>query len=187
MNDVSRSSEKSTFGPKQIIICFLLVLIAYMSVYHWVEYRRHFKGPWQLGFETNASGQPTLTIHQPKLNLTKQIQLNGESWHPTFSPSTNMAPIVATNDAGAVTVAINRPGLDIPFGRIIYEDLTFLPGVVTLDLFGHEIEMMPRVLLVNKKEVAWNQVDPVVLRPDQKPEIPPAPPKGSPRDEAGGY
>ena len=32
----------------------------------------------------------------------------------------------------------------------------FLPGVATMNLLGHEIELMPRTLVVDKKEVPWN-------------------------------
>ena len=32
----------------------------------------------------------------------------------------------------------------------------FLPGIVTMNLLGHEIELMPRTLVVDKKEVPWS-------------------------------
>ena len=53
---------------------------------------------------------------------------------------------------------------------------TALPGVITLDLFGHEIELLPRVLIVNKKEVPWQSGLSLVLSPTNKPAIPPKPP-----------
>jgi len=31
----------------------------------------------------------------------------------------------------------------------------FLPGVVTMNLLGHEIELMPRTLVIDKKEIPW--------------------------------
>jgi hypothetical protein len=43
----------------------------------------------------------------------------------------------------------------LPFGECIYQDLMFLPGVVTMNLLGHEIELMPRTLVIDKKEVPW--------------------------------
>jgi hypothetical protein len=30
------------------------------------------------------------------------------------------------------------------------------PGVVTMNLLGHEIELMPRTLVIDKKEVPWS-------------------------------
>ena len=45
--------------------------------------------------------------------------------------------------------------VDVPFGKCIYQDLMFLPGVVTMNLLGHEIELMPRTLVIDKKEIPW--------------------------------
>ena len=57
----------------------------------------------------------------------------------------------------------------MPFGECIYQDLMFLPGVVTMNLLGHEIELMPRTLVVDKKEVPWNTPDArIVLQPPAK-------------------
>jgi hypothetical protein len=44
----------------------------------------------------------------------------------------------------------------VPFGECIYQDLMFLPGVVTMNLLGHEIELMPRTLVIDKKEAPWS-------------------------------
>ena len=38
---------------------------------------------------------------------------------------------------------------------MIFQDPTFLPGTVTLRQFGHEIELLPRVLIIDKKEIPW--------------------------------
>ena len=54
----------------------------------------------------------------------------------------------------------------VPFGNWFYADLTYLPGTVTFDLFPinasatskgrrHEIELLPRGLVVNRKAHAW--------------------------------
>jgi hypothetical protein len=60
---------------------------------------------------------------------------------------------------------------------VIYEDLTFLPGVVTFDLFGHEVELLPRALIANKKQVPWKSGVTIDLWPTNKPAEPPRPPK----------
>ena len=45
----------------------------------------------------------------------------------------------------------------------------FLPGIVTMNLLGHEIELMPRTLVVDKKEVPWNKpAAQIVLQPPAK-------------------
>ena len=43
-----------------------------------------------------------------------------------------------------MTVEFDRPRKAAVFGRVIYEDLMQLPGVVTFNLFGHEVELMRR-------------------------------------------
>ena len=65
------------------------------------------------------------------------------------------------------------------FGEVIYEDLTFLPGVITFNLFGHEIELMPRVLVANRREVLWQKGGVIDLWPTNKPAVPLTPPKGN--------
>jgi hypothetical protein len=34
-------------------------------------------------------------------------------------------------------------------------DTTFLPGTITFQLFGHEIELMPRVMMIDHEEKQW--------------------------------
>jgi hypothetical protein len=38
-------------------------------------------------------------------------------------------------------------------------DTTFLPGTLTLQVFGHEIELLPRVLVVDLKEHSWHSFE----------------------------
>ena len=63
---------------------------------------------------------------------------------------------------------------NIPFGEIVFQDLTFLPGTVTLNLFGHEVELLPRVLIIDKEEHAWKTgavvsvTDPGKFKPHNK-------------------
>jgi hypothetical protein len=40
-----------------------------------------------------------------------------------------------------------------------------LPGTVTLRLFGHEIELLPRVLIIDRKEHPWKAGDTIRLAP----------------------
>lgn len=146
---------KTTFPWKQTIVLFVAVLLAYLAVFNGIEWVRHRKGPWRVTFETNS-----VRISQPYLKVSAVIELPDER---------------ATN-TGAV--AFDKPKKPLPYGSLLYEDLTFLPGVVTLDLFGHEIEMLPRVLIVNKNEVRWKVAGHLQLWATNKPAIPPKPAKG---------
>jgi hypothetical protein len=52
---------------------------------------------------------------------------------------------------------------DIPFGKCVFMDTTFLPGTIVLDIAGHEIQLIPRVLTVDKKEIPWRSDTTLVI------------------------
>ena len=43
----------------------------------------------------------------------------------------------------------------VPFGQVLFTDLTYLPGTVSFEVFGHEVELLPRTLIVDRQEVPW--------------------------------
>ena len=155
---------KSEFTLKSLGI-FLVALIAlYLGVFYGCDYWRQRKGAWEVHFHSDAQGHPSIVIYQPKLGVSSvEILFLGEQMTPT-----NLAE----------NVVFDRPLKPIPFGRTLYEDLTTLPGIVTFDLFGHEIELLPRVLIVNKREIPWKTEMVVELSSTNKPARPPQPPKG---------
>ena len=140
---------------------FAAVLLAYLAVFSGIEYARHRKGPWKVDFMTDAEGCPYIGVFQKHLRISARLAFPDER-----TGRTNFGQ----------RVAFDHPKKSVPFGKVIYEDLTFLPGVVTFDFFGHEVELLPRVLIVNKKETAWNAV--VELYSTNKPAVPPKPAKG---------
>ena len=151
----------SRFTAKTVVLLFVAVLGLYLVVFYGIERARHHKGPWEVEFRTDAQGSPAVVVSQTTLELSKvTIVFHGESF---------------TNPASRVR--FDRVLQPVPFGKVIYEDLTFLPGVVTFDLFGHEIEVLPRTLVVNKKLVQWRSGMSVDLWPTNKLAEPPHPPK----------
>lgn len=154
--------------PFQILIAFFaLVLALYLASFHGVEYLRHRKGPWSVRFDRMADGTPFAEISQPHLGITgARLLFRGE---------------IFTNAAETVAFVQPGPARPVPFGRVIYEDLTFLPGVVTFDLFGHEIELVPRILVVNRKAIPWRPGAVVEVAREGKPATPPQPPATVPR------
>jgi hypothetical protein len=74
-------------------------------------------------------------------------------------------------------VAFDIPEKPVPFGSVKFEDLTYLPGTVTLDLFGHEIELIPRTLFINREERPWQSNVVITLSPSDKRSLPPRPKK----------
>ena len=151
--------------PKSLALLFPVVLVFYLMVFYGIEHLRHRKGPWEVDFQETDDGTPTLVVSQPALGLSRmKILFHHEN---------------AGNAAGHV--AFDRVLQPVPFGKVIYEDLTFLPGVVTFDLFGHEIELLPRVLIANKREIPWCSGMVLDLWPSNKLPEPLKPPKGNRR------
>jgi hypothetical protein len=152
---------KPVVTVKSVIITFLVTLVLYLCAFHGLQYLQTRKGPWEVTFATDDSGTPSVTIYQPKLNISSvELLLLGEKVERT-----NLSE----------RVLMDKPRKPTPFGTVIYDDLMFLPGVVTLDLFGHEIELLPRTLLINKKEYPWTSDSTIELSPANKLPTPPKP------------
>jgi hypothetical protein len=139
---------------KHMIYAFVLALVGYVFFYQVIEHRRARNGPWHVTFTRSAAGEPALVIDQPKLSITNaQIRFVGRS-----SPS----PV------STVQLVFGQPRpvpFDVPFGQCAFMDTTFLPGTVTFELFGHEIELLPRVLVVDHQEHAWQPTPAIALVP----------------------
>jgi hypothetical protein len=152
-------------GPmKHFILAFLLAVICYFFFYHAIEGRRTRKGPWEITFTNDVSGAPALVINQPRLAITNaQITFPNEQPQPKFVPST-----LAFTQARPVPY-------DLPFGTCIFMDTTFLPGTVTLRLYGHEIELLPRVLVIDRQEHPWLSDSTITLHPASTNSVPQSP------------
>jgi len=147
--------EKKDRLPKHLLIAFAIALAGYALFFTLDQYIRTRKGPWEVTFTTNASGYAEIVINQPSLKLTNvRVVLLEER---------------PTNGLG--TIRFDHPLQLLPFGKTKFEDLTYLPGSVTFDLFGHEVELLPRALYMNKTERGWKKNE-YELRPSDK--LPPS-------------
>jgi|SRR4051794_10427613 hypothetical protein len=145
------TADKRDRLPKHLLIAFAIALTGYALFFALDQYIRTRKGPWEVSFTTNANGFAEIIINQSSLKLTNvRVVLLEE--HPTN---------------GFGTVVFDRPLQSLPFGRTKFEDLTYLPGSVTFELFGHEVELLPRTLYLNKQERGWSQTQ-YELRPSEK-------------------
>jgi hypothetical protein len=135
---------KSDGALKHFILAFVLALGCYALFYSSIEHRRIRKGPWEVTFTNNASGTPIVIVNQHKLAITNYlIAFPGES-----PPSTNAL--------GKLLFSQPQPvPYPVPFGKCLFMDTTFLPGTVTFQLFGHEIELLPRALIIDRQEHPW--------------------------------
>lgn len=144
---------------KQVILVFASALLLYVAVYSIDRHLRLRNGPWEVTFTTETGGLPAIVVAQPKLNLGNlKIVFAGESSSATGLPQ---------------RVFFDRPAQRVPFGECIFDDLMYLPGTATLNLFGHEIELLPRVLIINHQEHPWASGTTIKLSPADKPPVKP--------------
>lgn len=136
---------------KQAVAVFIVALAIYIIGYHAIEDRRTRNGPWQVAFTNDVSGAPALLINQPRLALTNVLIIFSE----------------ATNPASNTVLTLTQPRLvpfDVPFGKCIFMDATSLPGTLVFELFGHEIQLLPRVLTIDKLEQPWRSGETQILK-----------------------
>ena len=156
---------KAKGAAKHFILAFVLALAGYILFYLAIEHQRTRKGPWQVTFTQSPAGAPTLLIVQPRLNITNvQITFPGEPFSIT-----NASGALAYDDARVDAAVTNHPlpritllfaqprpvPYAVPFGTCVFMDGTFLPGTLTFDLFGHEIELLPRALIIDRQDHPW--------------------------------
>jgi len=159
---------KSAITPKSLAVWFLVVLALYLASFYGMEHWNQKNGPWEVAFVSDETGLPSVLISQPKLNITKvKIVFAGER-----ASQTNLSQKVFF-DRPATSLPVS-----MPIGEVIYQDLRAMPGVVTFNFFGHEVELLPRVLIANKKEIRWKSGSVIELTLTNKPAQPPRPPKG---------
>lgn len=129
---------------RHLVVPLAIAVVVYVIFYTAIEHRRTRKGPWEVIFTNDVSGAPALIINQPKLAITNvQIAFPGET-----NPAAGRGAAFAFSQPREVPY-------DVPFGKCVFMDTTFLPGTIVFDLFGHEIQLIPRVLTVDKQEIPW--------------------------------
>ena len=129
---------------RHFVAAFLIAVLGYYVVYHAIEHRRTRKGPWVVTFRQGTDGPPSLVINQPTLRITN-VQIS-------FAEN----KLLITNSSSTFFFSQPRPvPYEVPFGKCLFMDTTFLPGTVTFQLFGHEIELLPRVLIIDHQEHPW--------------------------------
>lgn len=137
---------------KQVVLVFLVVLGAYVLLFAGDFFLRTNKGPWRVRFfETNSA--PAIEVSQERAGIRGVVLIfEGE----TLSNRVDQ------------TMEFRQPKQVIPFGKTKFEDLTYLPGSVAFDLFGHEVELLPRTLYINKTEKGWTSGQIYGLKPSEK-------------------
>ena len=144
---------------KPVLVGLLLAVAIYAGGFAFDQHLRTRRGPWEVAFTTESTGAPAIIINQRNLNIVNlRIVFLGEA---------------GTNVHGAVVFDV--PQKPVPFGKVKFEDLTYLPGTVTFDFFGHEIELIPRTLYINRKAHPWSSNEGIMLSAADKPAALPEP------------
>jgi hypothetical protein len=126
---------------KHFIFAFVIAAVLYAVCYTAIERRRTRNGPWRVTFTSSSDGS-ALMINEPKLGISN------------FTISFPVEKAAATN----LTMVFDQPQpvpFDVPFGQCVFMDTTFRPGTIVFKSFGHEIQLLPRVLTIDKKEIPW--------------------------------
>ena len=122
----------------------------YVVFFFGLERFRGRRGPWEVRFSAEPGRPPSGEINQTSLNIAGvKITLPGAALSPASVTETLRFTLPTQTN--------------IPFGKVRFLDTTFLPGTVTLDLYGHEVELLPRVLIIDKKEHMWRSGETIPL------------------------
>ena len=127
-----------------------VTLIVYIAVFSWVENKRRMNGPWEITF-TQVDNSPALLINHTKLGLTNISIIFPDAPTPTNELKTirfqhgQIAPF------------------DLPFGKCIFLDTLYLPGTVTCEVFGHQIQILPRTMTIDRVERPWSSGEKILL------------------------
>lgn len=125
-------------------------LLFYVVFFAWMQQRRFHKGPWEVSF-LERDGHPTLLVNHPKLQITNVvIQFPG-------APAVTNLPQTVRFQHGQVAP------MDLPFGRCVFLDTLFLPGTAACEIFGHQIQFMPRTLTIDHVERPWMSGEKILL------------------------
>jgi hypothetical protein len=142
----------------------LLALLGYVALYSCDARLRTRQGPWEVRFLQTEEGTPALRITQPGLGIENvEVRFEGEK-------------VPAETRALPADVRFDQPLAGIPFGRTAFDDLMYLPGTVVLHCFGHEVQLVPRTLYLNRKGYEWTNNVRYDLRGSEKlPSLDPPP------------
>src|SRR6267378_294336 len=137
-------------------VAFVIALAVYIVAYRGIEGRRTRRGPWEITFAKSPDGHPELVVDQPNLSLTNVQIIFSNEMVSTNSTNSNFPSRLEFNTPRPVP-------FQLPFGKCIFMDATFLPGTLTLSLFGHEIEFLPRVMIIDHEEHPWRTDEQIAL------------------------
>lgn len=141
---------KPTSIRNQIIAIFFCALAGYLVLFYWIEHQRRQAGPWQATF-TSADGLPAIIVNHAKLQFTNiTIAFVG-------APSPTNPPQTVAFEHG------REFPFELPFGTCVFADTLFLPGTAVCEIYGHQIQFMPKRLTIDGVERPWRSGEKILL------------------------
>jgi hypothetical protein len=166
---------QSKGSVKHFVLAFVLALVGYAACYLGIEHWRARKGPWRVTFTPSYAHARVITIDQPGLAITHvQIIFTNENLLASNAPgafpanlSHSNSPVTDHSSPGTTLLFAQQRSVpyEVPFGRCVFLDLSSLPGTATFDLLGHEIQLLPRVLIIDRQEYPWRRDAAITLHP----------------------
>jgi len=137
---------------KHFALAFVIALALYVIAYTAIEHGRRQSGPWEVTFFSAAAAYPSLTVSQTNLHITNVVIV--------FRKSSQLT----TNDMVRFNKDRETP-FALPFGECEFQGILSQPGTVVMKIFGHEIQLMPRILTIDKREQPWQSGTTISLDP----------------------
>lgn len=139
----SESRDPTSSAWRLFAVPAVLAVVGYTLFYAVDAWLRVRRGPWEVTFDCDTNGTPRLRLQHSSLGLSNvQVRFLGETL------SSNVPPL-------PLSVRFDQPHPDVPFGRTAFDDLMYLPGTVVLQCFGHEVQMLPRTLYLDRQPCGW--------------------------------
>ena len=129
---------------RHLLIAFLLSVTLYVAGYWFIEGRRVTDGPWRVKFEQTSVGELQIEVRQESLHL---------------GPVKIYLPATTNQLQKQVEVIFDTPKsvpFSVPAGQCVFQDTTFFPGTVALQIGDTPIQLLPRMLTVGANEFSWS-------------------------------
>jgi hypothetical protein len=138
---------------RPLAVAAVLAVVFYIAAFWGIEHWRAAEGPWEITFLSDGAGRPSLDISQPALKISERLSFPDEK-----VARLNLAERVNFRDS--VT--------NLPFGELLQQDPLHLPGTIAMRLFGRQVQVLPRTLIVDKTEHPWQAGGEIVVRETEK-------------------
>jgi hypothetical protein len=146
---------------KRVATVFFVVLFLYITGFGGCMMVRQKGGPWVVFEAVDSNGVPVVKI-------THHLRLTNGPVTLLF-PGEKIGNLPVRSEPLGYSRVFRAPNTnDMPYGPVHFVDVTFLPGTVAFDVFGHLVEIQPRTLYLDGHETPWVSGTNIMLRPQDK-------------------